>query len=38
MEIAGRTFHAYKWQDGEWKLWRVIDNHAPDVTPADFSE
>jgi len=35
--LAGRSFLVYKWQDGMWKLWRDIDNLAPDVTPEDFA-
>lgn len=34
--VAGRSFLVYKWQDGSWKLWRDIDNFAPDATPEDF--
>lgn len=34
--VAGRSLLIYKWQDGAWKLWRDIDNLAPDVTAADF--
>ena len=33
---VGRSFLVYKWQDGMWKLWRDIDNTAPDATPEDF--
>ncbi len=36
--VAGRSFLVYKWQDGAWKLWRDIDNIAPDVTPQSFSD
>lgn len=36
--VAGRSFLVYKWLDGEWKLWRDIDNFAPDVTAADFED
>lgn len=36
--LAGRSLLIYKWQDEAWKLWRDIDNFAPDVTPADFEE
>lgn len=36
--VAGRSLLIYRWQDGEWKLWRDIDNLAPDVTPADFPQ
>lgn len=34
--IAGRSFLVYKWEDDGWKLWRDIDNLAPDVMPEDF--
>lgn len=34
--VVGRSFLVYKWQDDRWKLWRDIDNIAPDVTPEDF--
>ena len=34
--VVGRSLLVYKWEDGEWKLWRDIDNIAPDVTPEDF--
>jgi len=34
--VVGRSFLVYKWADGRWKLWRDIDNLAPDVTPDDF--
>lgn len=34
--VVGRSFLVYKRQDGEWKLWRDMDNFAPDVTPEDF--
>ncbi len=34
--IAGRSFLVYKWVDGEWLIWRDIDNFAPDATPKDF--
>lgn len=36
--VVGRSFLVYKWQDNGWKLWRDIDNLAPDVTPEDFGE
>ena len=32
----GRSFLVYRWEAGEWKLWRDIDNMAPDVTPESF--
>jgi ketosteroid isomerase-like protein len=35
--IAGRSFLVYEWDRGAWKLWRDIDNTAPDATAADFS-
>lgn len=34
--VVGRSFLVYKWEDGMWKLWRDMDNLAPDVTPEDF--
>lgn len=34
--VAGRSMLVYKWADDGWKLWRDIDNFAPDVTPDDF--
>ncbi len=34
--VTGRSFLVYKWQDGQWKLWRDMDNLAPDVTPDSF--
>ncbi len=36
--VAGRSFLVYKWQDDGWKLWRDIDNLAPDAVPGDFVE
>lgn len=33
---AGRSYLVYKLEDGAWKLWRDIDNLAPDATAADF--
>lgn len=36
--VAGRSFLVYKWQDEEWKLWRDIDNLAPDAVAEDFTE
>lgn len=38
IKVAGRSLLIYKWQDGEWKLWRDIDNLAPDVTPESFAD
>jgi len=35
--VVGRSFLVYRWRDGMWKLWRDIDNLAPDVTPQDFA-
>ena len=34
--VVGRSFLVYKWEDGMWKLWRDMDNLAPDVTAEDF--
>ncbi len=34
--VAGRSFLVYQWVDGEWLLWRDIDNLAPDATSKDF--
>ncbi|MEP2735982.1 MAG: nuclear transport factor 2 family protein [Erythrobacter sp.] len=34
--VAGRSFLVYKWVNGEWLIWRDIDNFAPDATPKDF--
>ena len=34
--VAGRSLLIYKWADGGWKLWRDIDNFAPDAKPEDF--
>ncbi len=36
VQVAGRSFLVYKWVNGDWKLWRDMDNFAPDVTPDDF--
>lgn len=36
--VAGRSYLVYKYELGEWKLWRDMDNFAPDVTPADFAQ
>ncbi len=36
VKVAGRSLLIYKWQDGMWKLWRDMDNFAPDATPEDF--
>ena len=37
MEVAGRSLLIYKWRNGQWLLWRDIDNQAPDATVADFA-
>lgn len=29
----GRSLLIYRWRDGDWKLWRDIDNTTPDVIP-----
>jgi len=38
--VAGRSMLVYKWQDGRdgsgWRIWRDIDNFAPDAVPEDF--
>lgn len=34
--VAGRSLLIYKWQEGSWKLWRDIDNLAPDAKLEDF--
>ena len=34
--VAGRSFLVYKWDGSGWKLWRDIDNLAPDATAADI--
>ncbi len=34
--VAGRSLLIYKWRDDQWKLWRDMDNLAPDVTPEGF--
>lgn len=36
--VAGRSYLVYKWQDGAWKLWRDMDNFAPDAVPEDFDK
>ncbi|OYQ30142.1 hypothetical protein CHU93_06740 [Sandarakinorhabdus cyanobacteriorum] len=33
IRTAGRSILIYKWQKGDWKLWRDMDNTTPDVTP-----
>jgi len=30
--IVGRSMLVYKWVDGQWLLWRDMDNLAPDAT------
>ncbi|MFZ4746324.1 MAG: YybH family protein [Sphingomonas sp.] len=36
IESAGRSFLVFKrGRNGTWRIWRDIDNRAPDVTPAD---
>ncbi|MEE4154804.1 MAG: DUF4440 domain-containing protein [Erythrobacter sp.] len=34
---AGRSFLVYKWDGAAWKLWRDIDNLAPDATHDAFA-
>jgi len=34
--VAGRSMLVYKWQDDGWKIWRDIDNFAPDAVPEEF--
>jgi ketosteroid isomerase-like protein len=34
--VMGRSFLVYEWNGSEWKLWRDMDNFAPDVTKGDF--
>ncbi|MHA7819796.1 MAG: YybH family protein [Erythrobacter sp.] len=34
--VAGRSLLIYKRVDGAWKLWRDMDNFAPDATPESF--
>lgn len=36
--VTGRSLLIYKRVDGQWKLWRDIDNLAPDVTPESFPQ
>lgn len=36
ISVAGRSFLVYKWEDGAWKLWRDMDNFAPDATAESF--
>lgn len=36
LEVAGRSFLVFKrGGDGQWRIWRDIDNQAPDVRIAD---
>ena len=37
VQVAGRSYLVYRWQDGSWRLWRDMDNLAPDATPEDFA-
>jgi ketosteroid isomerase-like protein len=34
--VVGRSLLVYKWSDDGWKLWRDMDNFAPDVVAEDF--
>lgn len=34
---VGRSFLVYKWDGDNWKLWRDIDNLAPDATAQAFA-
>lgn len=36
--VAGRSFLVYEWEGSRWKLWRDIDNFAPDATAAGFPD
>lgn len=36
--VAGRSYLVYKWVDGAWKLWRDMDNLAPDAAPEAFAD
>ncbi|XUU61179.1 YybH family protein [Erythrobacter sp. HA6-11] len=38
VQVAGRSFLVYKWEGGEWKLWRDIDNLAPDASTEEFAQ
>lgn len=31
---SGRSMLIYRWVDGQWKLWRDMDNTTPDVSVA----
>jgi len=33
IKTAGRSLLVYKLNDGQWRLWRDIDNTSPDVNP-----
>lgn len=35
--VTGRSLLIYKRIGGEWRLWRDMDNLAPDVTPENFA-
>ncbi len=36
LDFMGRSFLVYKKsEDGQWRLWRDMDNQAPDVVAAD---
>lgn len=35
--VAGRSMLVYKWVDGQWLLWRDMDNLAPDATPESMT-
>lgn len=34
VRTAGRSMLIYRWVDGQWKLWRDMDNTTPDVSVA----
>ncbi|MDJ0977649.1 MAG: nuclear transport factor 2 family protein [Erythrobacter sp.] len=36
--VVGRSFLVYKWDGTSWKLWRDMDNSAPDLTPDSFAQ
>ena len=36
VQIAGRALLVYRWEGGAWKLWRDMDNSAPDVRIEDL--
>lgn len=33
IKTAGRSLLVYKWNGGQWRLWRDIDNTSPDIDP-----